>query len=143
MAAEDDIRATSIRFYSALNRMLNGETASMIEIWAHDPTVTTMHPIGDRQVGWDKVRQSWEQFAGIATGGEVRLRDQLITVAGEVAWERGVERGQVDLAGERLTVEQRVTNIYHRRPDGWKIVHHHSDPSPEMQSVLNRLSGGR
>ena len=36
--------------------------------------VTTMHPIGGRQVGWDQVWGSWQQVAGIASGGRPRLK---------------------------------------------------------------------
>ena len=51
---------------AAMNRMLNGDAAPLADIWSHSATVTTMHPIGGRQVGWDEVRQSWEQVARLA-----------------------------------------------------------------------------
>ena len=47
MTVENDVRAASTKFYSALNRMLNGDAGSLGEIWSHSATVTTMHPIGD------------------------------------------------------------------------------------------------
>jgi len=43
------------------------------------------------------------------------------------------------LAGQHVSFEQRVTNISRREARGWKIVHHHSDPSPAMQDVPERL----
>ena len=81
---ENEIRAASDKFYSALNRMLNGDAGPLGDIWSHSPTVTTMHPIGGREVGWDQVRGSWEQVAQLATHGQVRLSDQFIQVAGDV-----------------------------------------------------------
>jgi hypothetical protein len=51
VAAEDDVRAASDRFYSALDAMANGDASSMTEIWSHEDDVTTMHPIGGREVG--------------------------------------------------------------------------------------------
>jgi ketosteroid isomerase-like protein len=50
-----------------------------------------------------------------------------------------VEYGQAKLAGENIAIEQRVTNIYRREPDGWKVVHHHTDISPAMVDMLSRL----
>ena len=42
MTIEDDVRAASTKFYSALNRMLNGDAGSLGDIWSHSATVTTM-----------------------------------------------------------------------------------------------------
>jgi hypothetical protein len=52
MTVENEVRAASTKFYSALNRMLNGDAGSLADIWSHSATVTTMHPIGGREVGW-------------------------------------------------------------------------------------------
>ena len=78
MAIENDVRAASEEFYSALNRMLNGDAGPLGDIWSHSATVTTMHPIGGREVGWDQVRGSWEQVAELTTQGQVSLSDQFL-----------------------------------------------------------------
>ena len=139
MAAEDEVRKASEQLYTALNRMLNGDAGPLADIWSRSAGVTTMHPIGGREVGWDKVRQSWEQVAQIASEGQVKLGDQMIHVAGDVGYELGVEQGQVKFAGQQVTIEHRVTNIYRREGGAWKIVHHHTDVSPAMVDVLSRL----
>jgi ketosteroid isomerase-like protein len=139
MTTEDDVRAASTKFYSALNRMLNGDASLLEDIWSHSATVTTMHPIGGREVGWDQVRKSWEQVAQIAAEGQVRLSDQLIQVDGDLAYELGVEHGQFTLAGQPVTGDCRVTNIYRRESGAWKIVHHHTDTAQSMIDVLSRL----
>ena len=139
MAIENDVRAASDKFYSALNRMSDGDAGPMGEIWSHSTTVTTMHPIGGREVGWDQVRGSWEQVAQLATQGQVRLSDQFIQVAGDVAYELGVEHGQLMLGGQSVTGDYRVTNIYRRESGAWKIVHHHTDAVQSMIDVLSRL----
>ena len=56
MTIENDVRAASEKFYSALNRMLNGDASPLEDIWSHSATVTTMDPIGGREVGWNQVR---------------------------------------------------------------------------------------
>ena len=139
MSSHEEVRNASARFYAALNRMLDGDAAPLAEIWSHDASVTTLHPIGGRQDGWDEVRDSFAQVAKLASGGHAELRDQSIQVVGDVAWEVGVEHGQATLAGERLAIEQRVTNVYRREAGTWKIVHHHTDVSPAMVGVLTRL----
>lgn len=79
------------------------------------------------------------QVAHLASEGKIGLRDQLLRVVGDVAWEVGVEYGEFKLAGRPVSVEHRVTNIYQREGEGWKLVHHHTDASPAMQEVLKQL----
>ena len=138
MTIENDVRAASEKFYSALNRMLNGDAVPLGDIWSHSATVTTMHPIGGREVGWDQVRGSWEQVAQLTTHGQVSLSDQFIQVAGDAAYELGVEHGQFTLAGQPVTGDCRVTNIYRRESGAWKIVHHHTDMARALTDVLNQ-----
>ncbi len=141
MSTEDEVRKASGQFYAALNRMANGNAGSMSDIWSHSTAVTAMHPIGGRQVGWDKVRESFQQVAQIASAGRVKLDDQIIQVTGDLAYELGAERGEATLAGDQVTLDHRVTNIYRREAGSWKIVHHHTDLSPAMLDVLKRLQG--
>ena len=139
MSTEDEVRKASEQFYAALNRMVNGDARPLADIWSQGADVTTMHPIGGREVGWDKVRASFAQVAEIASEGRIRLDDQLIRVTGDLAYELGFERGQAKFAGQQVSLDHRVTNIYRREAGSWKMVHHHTDVSPAMLDVLNRL----
>ena len=139
MSAEDEVRKASKQFYAGLNRVVNGDAGPLADIWSHSESVTTMHPLGGREVGWDAVRGSFEQVAEISSEGKVELKDQLIRVAGDVAYEVGTEHGQLKLGGHQASIEHRVTNIYQRGAEAWKIVHHHTDVSPVMREVLSRL----
>jgi len=97
MTIENDVRAASEKFYSALNRMLNGDAGPLGDIWSHSAT-------------------------------------------GDVAYELGVERGTLTIAGQTVSnFDNRVTNIYRREVTGWKIVHHHTDLSPAMIDIVSRL----
>ncbi|WP_421723268.1 YybH family protein [Bauldia sp.] len=138
MTTEDEIRAASKAFYAAMNQMLGGDASALPDIWSHSDTVTTMHPIGGRQVGWDAVDKSFEQVARSSAGGHVELADQLIRVHGDTAYEVGVEHAQFTVAGEPLTVNSRVTNIYYREDGAWKVVHHHGDKSAGIAEALER-----
>jgi len=139
MSTENEIRKTSEQFYAALNCMMNGDAGSLADIWSHSTAVTTLQPSGGRQVGWDEVRVSWEQVAQTVSVGRVKLRDQLIQVAGEVAYELGTEQFSLTMGGHSVLGERRVTNIYRREVGGWKVVHHHTDLSPGMLDVLSQL----
>ena len=140
MAAEDEIRQASEQFYEALNRVVNGDPQLMTEIWSHDSDVATMHPIGGRQVGWEQVQDSWEQVAQALSDGQVSLNDMVISpIADDVAYTLGTEQGEAKFGGESVGIDWRATNIYRREADGWKIVLHHTDVSPEMVETFSRL----
>jgi ketosteroid isomerase-like protein len=135
----EEVHQASDRFYAALNRMLQGDAGPMMDVWAHTSDVSTMHPIGGREVGWEQVEGPWQQVASMASAGQVAIKDPLTQVVGDLAYEIGDEVGDGTIAGEVVAFGQRVTNIY-RRDDGvWKIVHHHTDKSPAMEEIVSRL----
>lgn len=142
MSAKDDVREASDRFYAALNEMVNGDASAMADVWSHGAEVTTMHPVGGREFGWDEVQASWEGIAEISSGGEVTLEGQRIRVIGDCAYEVGTEHVTATLAGETAQGDIRVTNIYRCEGGRWTIVHHHTDTDPAMQKIVSRVQGG-
>src|SRR5687767_507080 len=139
MSTEEEVRQASEQFYAALNRFLNGDTEPMMEVWSHGPEVTAMHEDPGRQVGWEEVRAAWEQIAGLVSGGQVTVHDLLVRVGSDLAYTIGKERGEATLAGQQVQFEHRVTNIYRREAESWKMVHHHVDVSPAMLDGLSHL----
>ena len=147
MTTKREIRDVSTQFYAALKGMLNGDARALSDVWPHRSFVTAMHPLGGRQVGWAEVRKTWDQIARRSSEGKVELKDQLIRLAGEVAYEVGVEHIEAKLGGQKVAAKIRVTNIYQREAGAWKITHHHADMSPALalkfsNSHSRRRQGG-
>jgi len=136
MSTEAEVRAVSDRFYSALSRL---DVSQLESVWSQSNSVSTMHPMGGEQVGWPEVRKSFEEAAGAMTDIHVELVDQRIQTGEDIAYETGIERGRGKVAGEQIEFEHRVTNVYRREGGQWKMVHHHTDVSPGMVEVLQRL----
>jgi ketosteroid isomerase-like protein len=143
MSTEDEVRQVSDQFYAALNRMLNGDAGPVLEVWSHSSNVTAMHPIGGREVGWEQVRASWEQFAQLSSNAQANIRDRLIRVVGDLAYEVVTEYGEGTVAGQSVSYDHRVTNIYRREAGTWKMVHHHTDTAPALQEILRRLQASQ
>ena len=136
---EDEIRQASEQFYTALNRMLNGDPAPMMEVWSHDSVVASMHPLGGRQSGWEEVRANWEQVAQAFSGGQVSIEDLVVVpLSDDVAYTVGTEHGQAKLGDETVDIDWRVTNIYRHEEGECKMVHHHTDVSPALVEALER-----
>ena len=139
MSTKDEVRKASQQFYAALNSMLDGDMVPLAEIWSHGEDVTAMHPIGGRDTGWKNVQESFLGVSQIASGGQIELAEQTIQVDGDMAYELGIEQGQALLAGQDISIDNRVTNIYRREAGAWKMVHHHTDVSQAMVDLLIRL----
>lgn len=140
MASTSDILAASGEFYAALNDMARGDAAAMAGVWARRGRATAQHPIGGRDVGHDKVVASFARVADIAGGGEIRLEDQIIETGSDMAVETGTEIGSLIIAGHEVTIRHRVTNVYRREDGSWKLTHHHTDISPRLLEILDRLN---
>lgn len=141
MAIEDEVRQASDRFYRALNQLLKGNPSAMNDVWFRGSDVSTMHPIGGREIGWDQVRQVWEQTSqGLATVdlGEVTVPDLVVLPIGaDVAYTLGTEQISGTVGGQSVSIGSRATNVYRREGGEWKMVHHHGDTLP--QEVLQTL----
>jgi ketosteroid isomerase-like protein len=137
MTAEDEVRQASEQFYTALNRTLDGDSSPMEEIWSHSSDVSAMHPFGGRMLGWEEVRDSWEQAAQAFSGGQVALDEMVVVpISEDAAYTLGTEHGQARIGEQTVGIDWRVTNAYRREADGWKIVHHHTDFSSEVAEAL-------
>jgi ketosteroid isomerase-like protein len=114
----------------------------MMEVWSHGSDVSAMHPFGSRSLGWEEVRASWEQATQAFSDGQVALDDLVVVpIADDAAYTLGTEQGQAKVGGESIRIDWRVTNTYRREAGGWKMVHHHTDVSPAVVEVLDRLEG--
>jgi ketosteroid isomerase-like protein len=134
---EDEIRQASEQFYAALNRLVNGDTGPMMEVWSHSSDVTTLRPLGSRPTGWEQVRDRWEQVAQAFSDGQASIEDLVVVpLSDDVAYTVGTEYGQAKLADETVGIDWRVTNIYRREEGKWKMVHHHTDVSHALVEVL-------
>jgi ketosteroid isomerase-like protein len=142
MTAETEAKQASDQFYAALNQFVaSGDASAIIAVWSQEQGGSTQHPIGGREVGRDQVVSVWEQAGQAFSGGSVTVDDLVvIPISDDVAYTVGIERFEGKVGGEQFSGAWRATNIYRREDGGWKIVHHHSDASPELIALLNRLT---
>jgi ketosteroid isomerase-like protein len=62
----------------------------------------------------------------------------------DLAYQMGIEAGEGMIAGQPASIRHRVTNIYRREADGWKIVHRHTEVNPgecAVSRLLNTAGG--
>jgi len=125
------IKAASKAFYSALSVLDDG--SAMGKVWARTPYVTYVGPLSKSViVGWDAQKQYWDDFNKRFSLRTASMIDDHIHVNGNLAWQIGVETGQVQLKdGTTRKVDWIATNVYEKLDGQWLMVSHHAQPRPQ------------
>jgi hypothetical protein len=119
------VQAANQAFYRAFETL---ELANMDAVWAHDETVTCLHPGWPLCAGWDQVRRSWATIFANTTAMRFNVTDERIDVRGALAWVVCVERIRSTAAGATAAGAIVATNIFRRDGSTWRLVHHHGSP---------------
>ena len=134
------VEQASTEFYTSLNAMFTGDAAPMQEIWSHADDVTYMGPSGDFLVGWNDVRDRWEEQAAAKLNGKVEPYGLRVTVGDDLAFTQCYEKGSnLDADGNTVQVSIRATNVFRKENGEWKMIGHHTDLLPFL--VKETLTG--
>lgn len=137
-SSEHEVQLVVRKFYSAIEDMVTGRGLDqMNEVWDHAAQVTGKHPLGEWCVGWDQVWATWKivsEFGRPDNGGS-QLLSMMVHVYGDLAYATSVFQAAPSWGGERMM----CTNILRKGEQGWKIIHHHADPSPKMLAALEAM----
>ncbi len=110
----------------------NGDLTPRLSTWSHrDPTVFGAGvPLSH---GWTEVLAVFEWLAATFTACHDYDFELLAAHAsGDLAYTVGIERYRATTSsGATVQNTLRVTHVYRREADGWKIVHRHGDHMPE------------
>src|SRR3954454_2672056 len=107
---------------------------AMMATWADDEEIVCIHPGGIRHVGYDAVRQSFEQIFSSGTAKlNFRLDQVVLLETVGLAMQSTIEYVHAgDETGSGAAV---ATNVMMRTPSGWRVVCHHASPAPAVSDV--------
>lgn len=127
----DSLLAAHDAFYDALAALLAGDAGPMEAIWSNGDDVSNLGPFVERTVGAEAVRDQFRSEAALGLGGQIVVTDLLAVDLGDAGYTTCVEHGSDHTGpdGKPMELRHRVTNIFRRDPEGWRIVHHHTDRS--------------
>jgi ketosteroid isomerase-like protein len=138
---ENEVLTAIRRFYQAIEDMVEGKGAgAMREAWDHGPRVTSSHPTGDWANGWDEVAATWDVFAsfGKKGNGGTQIQDIKVFLFGDVAYTTSVFVASPSWGGAKLN----CTNVLRRLGGVWKVIHHHPDKAPSMETSMTKMIEG-
>ncbi|MFN7156545.1 MAG: YybH family protein [Acidovorax sp.] len=124
---------TESAFYEALQR---GDIELLMSCWAEEDDIVCVHPGGPRLLGAGAIRAAFE---GMFANGTVRARPVQVhrVVALTSAVHSVAEEIEVMLPDGLHQAVVLATNVYHKTPEGWRMVAHHASAgtAPDAQAV--------
>ncbi|MEN9384359.1 MULTISPECIES: nuclear transport factor 2 family protein [unclassified Limnohabitans] len=117
----DDIEQS---FYEALH---NADIEQLMACWAEEDDIVCVHPGGPRLIGQGAIRATFE---GMFANGSVQAHPErvrkIVSLASAV--HHLVERVEVITPQGAKQAFVLATNVYHKTPQGWRMVAHHASP---------------
>jgi ketosteroid isomerase-like protein len=137
VSAEAGIRAANDSLYSGLNAMFAGDLQTLENLWSHTETITYTGPFGGRITGWEEVYKDFKKTTDMKLGGKIVCSDLHVYAGTDMGYTVCVEVGEnMDPEGKPIRVSHRATNIFHLENGLWKLVHHHTDISTQLEKAF-------
>jgi ketosteroid isomerase-like protein len=131
----DEVMAQS---RAALEQIANGIPDGYKALYSLGEDITLGNPFGGFGRGRAAVHEQLERAASHYRDGETTSFETVSQFVGaDVAYTVEIERFKAKVGGQRETSDLalRVTCVYRREEDGWKLVHRHADPRVERQTA--------
>ena len=136
MVADFDELMTRAR--DALDQIAKGNAEGYKALYSSEQDITLGNPFGGFGRGIDAVYEQLDRAASYYRDGETIAFDTVThSVGDDLAYTVEIERfrARVGAQSELSDLALRVTCVYRREADGWRLVHRHADPRVERQTA--------
>lgn len=116
-------------FYDALHK---GDLPQLMQCWADEEEIVCVHPGGPRLIGSGAIRSAFEAL--FARGPVLAHPEQVHKIESLAsAVHHLVERIDIMTPSGPQKAWVVVTNVFHKTPQGWRMVAHHASPGMQME----------
>jgi ketosteroid isomerase-like protein len=138
---DDFIRRTVQRHSEATTGVRNGDTTAFIDQLSTRDPVTLFPASQADQMGWSDVSRAIRSVASVYSGSNVvEFEVVAAEVSGDLAYLVGYEWAASSIAGSAdESLGLRITQVYRREDDEWKLAHRHADPRPDSGAGADHL----
>ncbi len=139
--SHDDFDGVIKAYREALQAFVKGDPKPVLEHFSRRDDVTLANPLGPPRLGRAEVEKTVEAAAANFKGGSMRFEEISRFATPDLGYAVWLERADVQLAGsEGLQPSSlRVTMIFRREGDTWKVAHRHADPITTARPISTIL----
>lgn len=122
----------------ATDHIMRGDAGGFKDLYSRSDDITLGNPFGGFGQGSEGVFEQLDRAASYFSDGRATEFEQFARAAAdELAYTVEIERVEVKVAGRTEVSEfaARVTSVYRREEDGWKLIHRHADPRVSRQTA--------
>lgn len=129
---------------AAAKAWVAGDPHPYLDLVSQTPDFTIAGPFGGPAViGHDAYRQGALLAAQTFRGGRSALKVVGAHASGDLVVLILEEEQSAEIAGTETPWSLRVTQVYRREPQGWRVVHRHADPLVLRRSVAEAVALAR
>ena len=141
MTTVDEFVASVLpRLVAADTALHDGDASARLALWSRSEPVT-LFGAAVTASGWTDVSGTFEWLA--SRFSDCTSFDYEVMAAGvsdALAYVVGIEHTVASIGGDATKYALRVTTIFRREHDEWKIVHRHGDPVDDKSTVVTQLN---
>jgi ketosteroid isomerase-like protein len=126
-----------VRYHESVEAFINGDPEPQKQLWSRADDAVLANPLVPFARGWDAIVRVMDQASALLRDGTAAPVENVSSYAsGELAYTLDIERDTVRIGDAAAPTESslRVTTIFRREADGWKILHRHADPITSPRS---------
>ncbi len=128
-----------------MDAFVKGDPEPLKELYSKRDDVTIANPFGPPSRGWANAAETMDRAATNFREGEAIGFERISDYAtADLAYTVEIEQFRSKLGGADSITEfsLRVTTVFRREAEDWKIVHRHADPITTSRSTESLSSGG-
>jgi len=133
------------QYRRSLEAFIQGDPEPQKALWSRGDDVTLANPLGPPAKGIDRVFEAMDGAAAMVRDGTDLTFDVVSSYETEdLAFEFGLQGGAMRLGNspDMVRASLRVTTIFRREDDEWKLLHRHADPITDPRPIESLAGSG-
>jgi ketosteroid isomerase-like protein len=130
-------------FRQALDQYMKGDAEPVLDLLSRAEDVTLANPLGPPRRGPAEVRRAASQAAAMLRDGSVRGFEEVVRYStADLGYVVQLERTQARFEDTGTTMNPialRVTMIFRREGETWRVVHRHADPITTPRPITTAI----
>ena len=125
-----DLESVIEAYQQALHAFVNGDPRPVLNLFSERDDVTLANPLGPARRGRMEVEKATEEAVANFKSGSMRFEELSRYATSELACVHDIQRTEAHAlsSDDVVRISLRVTTIFRREGDTWKIALRHADP---------------